>query len=60
MYDRERYEQVRRIAAEMISTNGDADEFEAVFAAEAGHATRSSTFAASSFGTTRSSSCGRR
>jgi ADP-ribose pyrophosphatase YjhB (NUDIX family) len=39
VYDRERYEQVRRIAAEMISTNGDTDEFEAVFAAEAGHAT---------------------
>jgi ADP-ribose pyrophosphatase YjhB (NUDIX family) len=37
--DRERYEQVRRIAAEMISTNGDTDEFEAVFAAEDGHAT---------------------
>ncbi|MEK6276349.1 MAG: NUDIX hydrolase [Actinomycetota bacterium] len=39
VYDRERYEQVRRIAAEMISSNGNADEFEAVFAAEAGHAT---------------------
>jgi ADP-ribose pyrophosphatase YjhB (NUDIX family) len=39
VYDRDRYEQVRRIAAEMISANGDADDFEAVFAAEAGHAT---------------------
>jgi len=39
VYDRDRYEQIRRIAAEMISANGEADEFEAVFAAEAGHAT---------------------
>jgi len=39
LYDRERYEQVRRIAAEMVAPNGDVDRFEAVFAAEAGHAT---------------------
>ena len=39
VYDRERYEQIRRIAAEMISANGNVEEFEAVFAAEAGHAT---------------------
>jgi ADP-ribose pyrophosphatase YjhB (NUDIX family) len=39
VYDRDRYEQVRRIAAEIISADGDADDFEAVFAAEAGHAT---------------------
>jgi ADP-ribose pyrophosphatase YjhB (NUDIX family) len=39
VYDRDRYEQIRRIAAEMISANGDAEAFEAVFAAEAGHAT---------------------
>jgi ADP-ribose pyrophosphatase YjhB (NUDIX family) len=39
VYDKERYEQVRRIAAEMISTDGNTDEFEAVFAAEVGHAT---------------------
>jgi ADP-ribose pyrophosphatase YjhB (NUDIX family) len=39
VYDRDRYEQVRRIAAEMIASNGNADEFETVFAAEAGHAT---------------------
>jgi ADP-ribose pyrophosphatase YjhB (NUDIX family) len=39
VYDRERYERIRRIAAEMISADGDADAFEAIFAAEHGHAT---------------------
>jgi ADP-ribose pyrophosphatase YjhB (NUDIX family) len=38
-YDRERYEQVRRVAAEMLSNGGDAAGLEAVFAAEDGHAT---------------------
>jgi ADP-ribose pyrophosphatase YjhB (NUDIX family) len=39
-YDRERYEQVRRIAAEMLAhPDGDAKAFERVFAAQAGHAT---------------------
>jgi ADP-ribose pyrophosphatase YjhB (NUDIX family) len=38
-YDRERYEQVRRVAAEMVANGGDAARFEAVFAAEDGHAT---------------------
>lgn len=41
VYDRERYEQVRRIAAEMLATSdgADADTIEQLFAAEAGHAT---------------------
>ena len=40
-YDRERYEGVRRIAAEMLSDadRADADRIEAVFAFEEGHAT---------------------
>jgi ADP-ribose pyrophosphatase YjhB (NUDIX family) len=40
-YDRERFEEVRRIAAEMIAANGDgdADAFDVVFAVEQGHAT---------------------
>jgi ADP-ribose pyrophosphatase YjhB (NUDIX family) len=38
-YDRERYEQVRRIAAEMLSANGDIEALDDRFAREAGHAT---------------------
>jgi ADP-ribose pyrophosphatase YjhB (NUDIX family) len=38
-YDRERYEQVRRIAAEMLATNGEVDELDARLALERGHAT---------------------
>jgi ADP-ribose pyrophosphatase YjhB (NUDIX family) len=40
-YERERYEQVRRIAAEMYARadGRDADEIEGLFAAEVGHAT---------------------
>jgi len=38
-YDRDRYAEVRRIAAEMLSSNGAASEWEEVFAAEVGHAT---------------------
>ena len=40
-YDRERYEQVRRIAAEMLAhrSGTDADGLEALFARESGHAT---------------------
>ena len=38
-YDRQRYEDVRRIAAEMVANRGDAGGVEAVFAAEQGHAT---------------------
>jgi ADP-ribose pyrophosphatase YjhB (NUDIX family) len=39
-YDRQRYEQVRRVAAEMVADGaGDADRVEAVFAAETGQAT---------------------
>jgi ADP-ribose pyrophosphatase YjhB (NUDIX family) len=39
-YDRQRYEQVRRVAAEMVADgDGDADRVEALFAAETGHAT---------------------
>jgi ADP-ribose pyrophosphatase YjhB (NUDIX family) len=38
-YDRDRYEQVRRIAAEMLASNGDVDALEALLAVEAGHAT---------------------
>jgi ADP-ribose pyrophosphatase YjhB (NUDIX family) len=38
-YDRERYERVRRVAAEMVADGRDADRIEAVFAAEQGHAT---------------------
>lgn len=39
VYDRERYEQVRHIAAEMLGTNGDVEAIDARFAAEEGHAT---------------------
>ena len=40
-YDRERYEQLRRVAAEMVAErNGsEADRIEALFASETGHAT---------------------
>ena len=38
-YDRERYDQVRLIAAEMLGSNGDVSALEARFAAELGHAT---------------------
>ena len=40
-YDRERFEQVRRVAAEMLASadGGDADGVEAALAFEAGHAT---------------------
>jgi ADP-ribose pyrophosphatase YjhB (NUDIX family) len=38
-YDRQRYDQVRRVAAEMVANGPDADHVEAVFAAEEGHAT---------------------
>jgi ADP-ribose pyrophosphatase YjhB (NUDIX family) len=39
VYDRERYEQVRHIAAEMLASNGDVDAIDARLAAEEGHAT---------------------
>jgi ADP-ribose pyrophosphatase YjhB (NUDIX family) len=38
-YDRQRYEQVRRVAAEIAANGRDSDRIEAVFAAEEGHAT---------------------
>jgi ADP-ribose pyrophosphatase YjhB (NUDIX family) len=38
-YDRERYSQIRRIAAEMLAANGDVDEVDAQLALESGHAT---------------------
>jgi ADP-ribose pyrophosphatase YjhB (NUDIX family) len=38
-YDRERYEQVRQIAAEMLAANGDVSKVEARLALETGHAT---------------------
>ena len=38
-YDRDRYEQVRRIAAEMLATNGDVEGLDALLAREVGHAT---------------------
>ena len=38
-HDRERYEQVRRIAAEMLASNGDVAGVETRLAAELGHAT---------------------
>ena len=38
-YDRDRYAEVRRIAAEMVSSNGAPSGWEEVFAAEQGHAT---------------------
>jgi ADP-ribose pyrophosphatase YjhB (NUDIX family) len=39
IYDRERYEQVRRIAAEMLVDGADADPIERLFADQSGHAT---------------------
>jgi ADP-ribose pyrophosphatase YjhB (NUDIX family) len=39
VHDRERYEQVRRIAAEMLASNGDVEAVDARLAAEPGHAT---------------------
>jgi ADP-ribose pyrophosphatase YjhB (NUDIX family) len=38
-YDRERYEQIRHIAAEMLTSNGDVELLDARLAAEEGHAT---------------------
>jgi ADP-ribose pyrophosphatase YjhB (NUDIX family) len=38
-YDRARYEQVRRIAAEMLATNGDVESIDARLSLETGHAT---------------------
>jgi ADP-ribose pyrophosphatase YjhB (NUDIX family) len=38
-YDRERYAEVRRIAAEMLSTNGDMETLDEQLAREIGHAT---------------------
>ena len=38
-YDRQRYEQVRQIAAEMLAANGDVGAIEARLAGETGHAT---------------------
>ena len=38
-YDRDRYEHVRRIAAEMLATNGEVDALDARLALETGHAT---------------------
>jgi ADP-ribose pyrophosphatase YjhB (NUDIX family) len=38
-YDRERYEQIRHIAAEMLAANGDVDALDARLASEEGHAT---------------------
>lgn len=38
-YDRQRYEQVRRIAAEMLAPNGDIGAIDARLAGEIGHAT---------------------
>jgi ADP-ribose pyrophosphatase YjhB (NUDIX family) len=38
-YDRERFEQVRRVAAEMLANGNDPADLESVFAAEEGHAT---------------------
>jgi ADP-ribose pyrophosphatase YjhB (NUDIX family) len=38
-YDRERYEEVRQIAAEMFASNGDAAAADAILALEVGHAT---------------------
>jgi ADP-ribose pyrophosphatase YjhB (NUDIX family) len=39
VYDRERYEQVRLIAAEMFASNGDVETADAILALEAGQAT---------------------
>ncbi len=39
LYDRERYEQVRQIAAEMFAADGDVDGADAILALETGHAT---------------------
>jgi ADP-ribose pyrophosphatase YjhB (NUDIX family) len=38
-YDRERYEQIRHIAAEMLASNGDVEALDARLAEEEGHAT---------------------
>ena len=38
-YDRERYEQVRQIAAEMLASDGEVTTVNALFSLEAGHAT---------------------
>ena len=38
-YDRDRYEHVRRIAAEMLAANGEVDALDARLALETGHAT---------------------
>jgi ADP-ribose pyrophosphatase YjhB (NUDIX family) len=39
VYDRERYEQVRQIAAEMLAADGDVAEADSILALETGHAT---------------------
>jgi ADP-ribose pyrophosphatase YjhB (NUDIX family) len=39
VHHRERYDNVRRIAAEMLASDGDVEELDARLAAEAGHAT---------------------
>jgi ADP-ribose pyrophosphatase YjhB (NUDIX family) len=39
VHDRERYDRVRGIAAEMLASNGNAEEIEGLLAFEAGHAT---------------------
>jgi ADP-ribose pyrophosphatase YjhB (NUDIX family) len=39
VHDRERYEQIRRIAAEMIASNGEIDALDRSFASQVGHAT---------------------
>jgi len=39
VYDRERYEQVRQIAAEMLAADGDVAGIDAILALESGHAT---------------------
>jgi ADP-ribose pyrophosphatase YjhB (NUDIX family) len=39
VYDSERYEQVRQIAAEMFASDGDSEAADSVLALEAGHAT---------------------
>ena len=39
IHDRERYEQVRRIAAEMLAADGDVEAADSILALETGHAT---------------------
>lgn len=39
IYDRERYEQVRQIAAEMLAADGDVEAADSILALETGHAT---------------------